>query len=57
MPYDVVPGEEFETQSTSASGTKEEITVALTIRSLACNLTCSGEVLVSNLGRNNDNHH
>jgi len=53
MPYDVVPEEEFEVWSTSASN-KEEIKVALTNRSLACNLTCSGEVLVSDLGRNND---
>ena len=56
MLYDVVPEEEFEIWSTSVSN-KEEITVALTNGSLTCNLTCNGEVLVSNLGRNNDYHH
>jgi len=55
MPYDV-PEKESEIWSTCASN-KKEITVALTNISLACYLNCSGEVLVSNLGRNNDNHH
>ena len=53
MHYDVVPEDEFEIWSTSVAN-KQEIAVALINRSLAFNPTRSREVLVSNLGRNND---
>jgi hypothetical protein len=46
--YDIVPQDGFEIWSTGFAN-KQEITVALTNRSLAFNLICSREVLVSNL--------
>lgn len=49
MHYDVVPEDEFEIWS-ACFANKKEITVALTNRSLAFKLTCSREMLVSNLG-------
>jgi len=49
MHYDVVPEDEFEIWSTGFAS-KQEITVTLTNRSVAFNLTYSREVLVSNLG-------
>jgi hypothetical protein len=53
--YGVVSEDEFEICSTSIA-IKEQITVALTNRSLIFNTTCIREVRVSNLGRNNDYH-